>query len=253
MAFQPLISVITPVFNAEETLSACLMSVKNQSYPHLEHIVIDGGSHDESVNLINENLERISYWHSCPDKGISDAFNLGIQQSKGDYLYFLGASDTFFNDSALENLLKDIQKPIPLICGRVQRTDEFSNQPLWTAPRRIPVPFGKWGLLKCLIFPHQGLLMHRSYFEQYGLFDLTIRYAMDYELLLRSFHHFPEVQWQDTIVANWRAGGIGKDHLKKVLEEYHFIKSKHKIAPQWILNGIRALIQLKYSLNKDVA
>ena len=251
MVFQPMISVITPVLNAAATLESCLLSVKEQSYPHLEHIVIDGGSTDGSVNLINKNLDRIAYWHSKPDKGISDAFNMGIRAAKGEYFYFLGSSDTFFSNDSIEKLLAGMDTSPILICGRVQRTDEYTNKPLWLAPSKIPVPFGKWGLLKCLIFPHQGLLMHRSYIEQYGLFDTTIRYAMDYELLLRSFKHFPEVRWKDTVVANWRAGGLGKNHLKKVLAEYHFIKKKHKIAPAWILDLINILIQLKYSLSKE--
>lgn len=243
----PHISIITPVLNAEKTLLECLQSVSEQTYPHLEHIIIDGGSTDGSVDIIKQCSENISYWHSQPDRGISDAFNQGIEQAKGDYLYFLGSSDTLYGPEVMSQLIADVPEKTRLVCGRVQRIDEKTGTPLWVAPKKVPKKYNKWTLLKCLTLPHQGLLMHRDYFEEYGLFDLQWRYAMDYELILRSFHRFPTVILKDLIVANWRAGGVGADQLDRVLDEYHNMKLKHQIAPAWLLLVIDKLIRLKQS------
>ena len=247
----PRISVITPVLNADHTLAECLKSVSEQTYSNLEHIIIDGGSTDSSLDIIKQHPEKISYWHSKPDKGISDAFNQGIQQATGDYLYFLGASDTLYTKEVMASLIQDVPKNTIMICGRVQRIEEKTGIPLWIAPKKAPKQYNKWTLLKCLTLPHQGLLMHRNYFEEYGLFDLQWRYAMDYELILRSFHRFPEVVFKDIIVANWRAGGIGSHHLSKVLDEYHNMKLKYKIAPVWVLSVINFLIRCRYALGSN--
>ena len=246
----PRISVITPVLNAGTMLAECLKSVSEQTYPHLEHIIIDGGSTDASLEIIQQHAERVSYWHSKPDKGISDAFNQGIGHATGDYLYFLGASDTLYTRDAMARLVEGVPEGTPLICGRVQRIEEATGAPLWLAPKRVPKKYNKWTLLKCLTLPHQGLLMHRNYFEEYGLFDLQWRYAMDYELILRSFHQFPTVVFKDLVVANWRAGGIGAHHLSRVLDEYHKMKLKHQIAPPWVLSIIDTLIRCRYALSR---
>ncbi len=253
--YNPTISVITPVKNAGVAFEECLESVRNQTYPHIEHIIIDGGSTDGSVALIEQHQGSLAYWHSKPDGGIADAFNQGIQQAKGDYLYFLGASDALYDSGTMAALLAGIPFSSDkawhpwLICGRVCRTDEHSNEPLWVAPKTMPKRYSKWGLLKCLTLPHQGLLMHRAYFDRYGLFDTTLRYAMDYELILRSFHQFPTVLWKDVVVATWRAGGIGTNQLHKVWDEYHQIKCRHRIAPLPVLKGIDKLIRLKHWIN----
>lgn len=248
----PRVSVITPVMNAEGTLAACLKSVREQTYPYLEHIVIDGGSKDASMAILQANAQRVSYSHSKPDKGISDAFNQGIEHATGDYFYFLGASDTLYARDVIARLLEGVPRGAPIICGQIQRTDEETGKPLWVAPHKIPKKYNKYGLLKCLTLPHQGLLLHRNYFEEYGLFDLQWRYAMDYELILRSFHQFPPVIFKEMIVANWRAGGIGAHHLARVFDEYHQMKLKHQIAPAWMLSIIDILIRCRYRLGKAV-
>jgi glycosyltransferase involved in cell wall biosynthesis len=245
----PYISVITPVLNADKTLAECIKSVSGQTYSNLEHIIIDGGSTDSSLDIIKYHSEKIAYWHSKPDKGISDAFNQGIQQARGDYLYFLGASDTLYAKEVMARLIEGVPEGTMMVCGRVQRIEEETGVPLWIAPKKAPKHYNKWTLLKCLTLPHQGLLMHRNYFEEYGYFDLQWRYAMDYELILRSFHQFRKVVFKDIVVANWRAGGIGAHHLSRVLDEYHNMKLKYKIAPVWVLSVINILIRCRYALS----
>jgi glycosyltransferase involved in cell wall biosynthesis len=94
---QPLITVITVVFNAEKSLERTIQSVIAQDYGHIEYIIIDGGSKDNTVDIIKKYTDKITFWISEPDDGIYDAMNKGIDKAKGDWIYFLGAGDVMLN------------------------------------------------------------------------------------------------------------------------------------------------------------
>ena len=93
IGFAPLISVVTAVFNCKSTLQQCLDSVAQQTYAHIELIVIDGGSTDGTVELIQANAQRIAYWISEPDRGIYNAWNKALAKATGDWICFLGTDD----------------------------------------------------------------------------------------------------------------------------------------------------------------
>ena len=89
----PLISVITVSYNAVSTIEDTILSVINQTYPNIEYIIIDGGSADGTVDIIEKYVDRISYWVSEPDKGIYDAMNKGLKVANGDWAIFMGSDD----------------------------------------------------------------------------------------------------------------------------------------------------------------
>ena len=84
------ISIVTVVYNGASTLEQTILSVLGQTYPHIEYIIIDGGSKDGTVDIIKKYQDRIAYWVSEPDEGIYDAMNKGIRHASGDWIYFLG-------------------------------------------------------------------------------------------------------------------------------------------------------------------
>ena len=119
---KPLITVITVVLNNEKYLEECILSLHNQKYENYEHIIIDGGSSDDTINIIKKYENKIDYWCSGNDKGIYDAFNKGMQLAKGDYIGFLN-SDDYYSHNALE-LLNDYIKKYPkkdFIFGAVKK------------------------------------------------------------------------------------------------------------------------------------
>jgi glycosyltransferase involved in cell wall biosynthesis len=99
---RPLISIITAVFNGAATLEQTIRSVAGQNFKNFEYIVVDGGSTDGTINLLNKYADNIDYWVSEPDKGIYDALNKGIDLARGDWLYFIGADDRLADDSVLQ-------------------------------------------------------------------------------------------------------------------------------------------------------
>ena len=120
---EPLISIITTVKNGDKYLQEAINSLNSQNYKNFEHIVIDGGSTDKTLEIIKKYSEKIDYWVSIEkDKGIYDGFNLGMKLSRGEYIGFLNSDDKF-TDQALSILVKYINKnpSIDFIFGAVKK------------------------------------------------------------------------------------------------------------------------------------
>jgi len=90
---RPLVTVVTAVFNGQPYLEGCLESVLRQDYPNIEHIVMDGGSSDGTLDVLRHYDDRIAFWKSGPDKGVYDAWNKALAEASGEWISFLGADD----------------------------------------------------------------------------------------------------------------------------------------------------------------
>ena len=244
---KPLISVITVVLNGEQYLESTILSIINQSYENIEYIIIDGGSTDKTLDIIQQYQSQIDYWSSGKDKGISDAFNKGVRKCHGDYINFQGDGDGFICNTAIESVFKNInpQRDI-LISTRVQRVDLTGKE---ISTSKHIKKFNKRSLLFRMSLPHQGLFTHKSYFMKFGLFDLDYTFCMDYDHLLRAYNTFPEVVTKDSVLARWRADGIGNNRYLEIFEEYDKTKRKNKVANNLLLSIIKYLILLKHYIN----
>jgi len=242
----PLVSIITAVYNGEQFLGQTVASIVEQTYPNFEYIVIDGGSTDGTVGILQRFDHQIDYWVSEKDNGISDAFNKGICLAQGDYIMFQGDGDGFIAPDSLAQLMVGIDPTHEqIVCGRIQRTS-LQGEILYTS--RPWKKFSKYSLLFRMSLPHQGLLTHRSLFERYGVFDDKLRFSMDYEHLLRAYKEFPKVVLKNTVVARWRCDGVGNNRTLDVLGEYDQIKRKNHVAPNLILTLIHRWTLLKYQI-----
>jgi len=120
----PIFTIIVAVFNGRETLKRCLESFIHQTYPEKELIVIDGGSDDGSVEIIQAYQDQITYWESQPDRGLAHAWNKALDKAAGDWIYFLGCDDYLWSNDTLElvaNFIQEISEPVKLIHGKVVR------------------------------------------------------------------------------------------------------------------------------------
>lgn len=245
MTFTPSVSIIIAVKNAKALLEETLNSIQASGYEHLEVIVIDGGSNDGTVELLKSS-RIVKQYISEPDGGISDAFNKGLQLATGDYINFQGAGDLLIPNS-LQKLFSDLDNSYQLICGKVMRVQMDGVTPIWVAPRQFG-PFNFRSLLFKMSLPHQALFTHRSFFEKFGLFDTRVRFAMDYELLLRAYHQFPKTIVKDVLISCWREGGVGQNRIYEIFKEYHRIKSQHKVTNSLFLSIIDFFNKFKYVL-----
>jgi glycosyltransferase involved in cell wall biosynthesis len=247
--FAPLITIIIAVKNARNLLAETLQSVQALNYPNIEVIVIDGNSTDGTQALI-QNSEVVNQSVSEPDKGISDAFNKGLQRAKGEYINFQGAGD-LLHPNGIRDLFAVEDASYQLICGKVIRVQEDGMTPVWTAPRNFK-PFDPRSLRYKMSLPHQGLFTHRKFFEKFGHFDLNVRFAMDYELLLRAFHQFPKTIVRDVVISSWREGGVGQNRINEIFAEYHRIKQQHGVGHPCYLAVIDKINRLKYQVKTKI-
>jgi glycosyltransferase involved in cell wall biosynthesis len=245
------VSIIVPSFNSVKTIEKTLSSISNQDYPNIELIVIDGGSTDGTVDIIKKYQDKIFYWVSEPDKGISDAFNKGLAVANGQYINFQGADDYLLNPGVIGSIVNglDPENDI-LVCGKIERIrDSQDKEVIFKTARSFK---NKKSLLTRMSLPHQALFTNRKFFELYGNFDTENVFCMDYELLLRAYKNFPKVINKDIYVSAWREGGIGTNRILEIYKEYYAIKKKHRVAPVFILYAIYLWSILKYCIKRII-
>lgn len=177
----PRVSIVVATYNAAKTLRRCLTSIATQTFAEWELIVVDGGSADATVDIIRDHVNQIAYWHSHPDRGIYDAWNQALIKTRGEYVAFLGADDTWHATDTLQRIFESIAiNKYDLVTSRgVLRDSE--GRPAgevggpWnykTMPRRMDII-------------HPGLLHRRTLFETYGVFDSSLKIVGDLDFLLR--------------------------------------------------------------------
>lgn len=247
---KPLLTIITAVFNGESHLEETILSVLNQTYDNVEFIIIDGGSTDGTLDILKKYEHAIDYWVSEKDSGISDAFNKGVKIACGDYINFQGDGDGFHAIDSLEKIIQDVNPNENMfISGRIQRVNIDGSEMYISA---FMPKFHKQSLLFRMSMPHQGLFTSIKYFKQYGLFDVNNTYCMDYEHLLRAYHHFPNVVLKNVIVAKWRADGLGNNRDLDIFKEYHKIKVDNKVATYPVLIAVNLWTLFKHYIKKVI-
>lgn len=226
---RPRFSIIVAVFNGAATLERCLDSVACQTYPDKELIVLDGGSTDGSVALLEKNAEKIAYWESEPDRGIYHAWNKGLARATGDWICFLGSDDFFWAADVLERLTPHLQAALPdtrVVYGRIAVVSK-SGALLREEGR-------DWAELRetftgAMNLPHPGLMHHRALFAEHGPFDESLRISGDYDLLLRELPAREARFVPDLVTVGVQHGGLSysPSAMSLMLEERERIHAKH--------------------------
>lgn len=119
MSSCPLISIITVTYNAAKTIATTIDSITNQTYQNIEYIIVDGGSEDDTIDIIKKNKDKITQWISEPDKGIYDAMNKGLKMANGDWCIFMGGDDVFYNKQTIKNIVSHFTNKNNIYYGNV--------------------------------------------------------------------------------------------------------------------------------------
>jgi glycosyltransferase involved in cell wall biosynthesis len=178
---EPLVSVLTPSFNQRRWLVETLTSVASQSYPHLEHVVVDGGSTDGSVDVLRAALPSES-WISEPDEGQSEALNKAFHRSRGEIIGWLNSDDAYLFDDAVESVMDYFRSHpgVDVVYGHAALVSENGSllHVMWMPP------YSKSRLWRENFISQPAVFMRRRVLED-GFLDQSFHYTMDHELWLR--------------------------------------------------------------------
>ncbi len=212
---KPKFSLITVVLNNKELLEKTIKSVLNQNFKNFEYIIIDGGSNDGTLEILKKYNDKIDYWLSERDNGIYDAFNKGMELSKGDYLGIINSDDTY-RSNALNIISKYINKNenIDFIFGSVQkRWGLLSGYKPWKI-------FFTWGFYTS---HSTGFFIKRTSAKKVGFYNLKYKYHSDYDYFFRMIVKKKLkglATLKSEITGDFRSGGFSskmkfKDSLKE--------------------------------------
>lgn len=223
----PKFSIITVTFRAEKVLEETIQSVINQTYKGVEYIIVDGGSKDGTLAIVEKYRKHIHTVVSEPDKGLYDAMNKGIHLATGDYVCFLNAGDTFHDDHTLLQISRTLKgNRLPdVIYGETAIVDEkghFLHMRRLSAPEVLHWKSFKQGMLVC----HQAFFARRELAVAHP-YDLQYRFSADFDWCIR-------IMKQSTVLHNTRLtlvdylneGMTTKNH-KASLKERFRIMAKH--------------------------
>jgi glycosyltransferase involved in cell wall biosynthesis len=265
----PLVTIVTVAFNSAPTIDRTISSVISQTYRQIEYVVIDGGSTDGTVDIIREWSDRISYWHSAKDFGISDAFNLGIAAAHGEYVGFVN-SDDWMSADQIKLLIAQLQHTgAAFAFGRLAHhasdgsllyhmdgVSDYARDIYWRMPH----------------INHPTVIYRRTAIETVGLFNPRRLVAMDYDWHLRAELRGLRGTYVPSAIGHMTEGGVSQAGWKQGLREVRDIAVQHtnskfmpnlsyrlrllrgivrlavsRLAPIWLVNVIHRAVNPRYS------
>ncbi|WP_129594592.1 glycosyltransferase family 2 protein [Seramator thermalis] len=237
------ISIITATYNSEATIKDTLESVNAQTYPDIEHIIVDGASKDNTLDLVKKYGKRVSLIISEPDKGIYDAMNKGIKAATGDVIGILNSDDFFTSEDVISAIVFAFENnDIDAVYGDVHYVNPEN---LNKCVRYYSSAVFKPSLFKFGLMPaHPSFYVKRSCYEKYGVYSLDYQIASDFDLLVRFLHiHKIKYKYLKKDFVTMRNGGVSTKNLNsKMILNQEGAKACKKY-------GIRTnplLISLKY-------
>ena len=230
----PTFSIITVCLNAERTLGRTLESMQAQTCRDFEYLVVDGGSRDGTLDLIRGSGLPVSVV-SEPDRGISDAFNKGVQRARGEWLGFLNADDWYEPDTlAVAARAAEHHPDWDVICGR----QRYFHNGRPTATFDVNPAL----LRSFMSVNHIASFSRRALYQRFGGFREHYRYAMDYELYLRFFCGGVRFGRVDAVLANMGLGGASDRHWRRSIREVRQAQLDNGV--NWLAAQRRYLFQL---------
>lgn len=221
-AFQPTLSVITVVYNNVQDIERTLRSVVNQTYRNIEYIVIDGGSTDGTLEVLNRYRSRIATLVSEKDKGIYDAMNKGLALATGDYVLFMNSGDEIYATETVERIFASASN-VDIYYGETEMYNErweSLGRRRHQAPEKLTHGSFRYGMS----VSHQAIYIRRAILQPY---DPKYQLSADIDWILSAVKKAPRIKNTGMYVAKYLVGGMSKQKHRQSLKERFDIFSKH--------------------------
>jgi glycosyltransferase involved in cell wall biosynthesis len=240
-----LVSIVTPSFNQGKYLERTVQSVLGQEYPHIEYIVMDGGSQDGSLEIIRRYADRLAWWVSEKDRGQTDAINKGFSRANGEILAWLNSDDTY-EMTAVREAVAYLQKQpeIGLVYGDANFIDENGH-----VIGRFPAAQTDYRRLRqgYVHIPQQAAFWRADLWRKVAPLDPSFYFAMDYDLWVRLAALAP-VQYTPRLWANFRLHSQGKTIAADARCWDEMLKVHFRDGGTWL-----GILPAKYGIRKIVA
>jgi glycosyltransferase involved in cell wall biosynthesis len=217
----PRVSIVTPSYNQGEFIEETIRSVLLQGYPNLEYIIVDGGSTDESVEIIRKYEPWLAHWESQPDRGQSHAINKGFHRARGEIVAWLNSDDYYLPDAFYQAITRLIETPESVF---VYSDCDFKEEATGEIRRVSVAPRSAAQMIRdgnCVSQP--TTFIRKSVLNEVGLLDESFHMIMDYDLWIRIKRRFPVTYLEHTSLAVAREYATAKS-----------IGSSHKRCPEFI-------------------
>ncbi|MEO8085522.1 MAG: glycosyltransferase family 2 protein [Bacteroidota bacterium] len=220
----PKISIITPSYNQGAYIEDTILSVLNQNYPNLEYIIIDGGSTDNSTDIIRKYEHRVTYWRSEKDTGQSDAINKGLVRATGDVIGWLCSDDLYLPGTLhkVAAVFQNSPETVMLHGGSILFGE--GRKEIVKAAEREDLFLRYFSVIP---FPQPSSFFRRKLIDEQGLLENKLHFAMDYDLLIRAALHY-KITPVDDVLSKYRLHNKSKtsSRLEKFAEEWIKVFSK---------------------------
>ena len=211
------ISIITVVYNNKKTILDAILSVHTQTYKNIEHIIVDGGSNDGTLEILKQNRNLFDILISEKDNGLYDAMNKGIKIAKGHIIGILNSDDLYNNSNIINEVMNNfiVDPSLDVIYGDIIYV-KYDNINVKVRDWKSSV-FDNNYFEKGKVPPHPSLFIKKSVYDNVGLFNLVFKIAADYEFMLRLFKmNTYKIKYLPLLIVKMRTGGISNKYTSNI-------------------------------------
>ncbi|MCB0410170.1 MAG: glycosyltransferase [Flavobacteriales bacterium] len=230
---KPKVSIITVCYNSSKTIEDTIQSVIKQTYYNIEYIIVDGLSTDNTLEIVNQYKDKITKIVSEKDNGLYDAINKGIGLASGDIIANLNSDDFYIDSNVIADVVtkmeEDNSDTLYADLYYVDAVDTNKVTRNW-----VSGPYKKGMFFKGWMPPHPTFFVRKKVYDQYGKFNLELKSAADYEIMLRFIHkHECSISYLPRVIVRMRVGGVSNVSIVNRL------KANREDKKAWELNGLK--------------
>ena len=241
------ISVITVCFNAADTIADTMESIRCQSHPDIEYIVVDGGSTDGTLSIIEQYSDVVSVLLTGPDDGMYHAANKGISAASGEIIGMLNADDFYADRDVLKDVALSVIDGSDAVYGDLHYVDR--KHPQTVIRNWISGSYDRKSFLSGWMPPHPTFFIRKKAYDKYGVFRLDFKSAADYELMLRMLYkHLLEPHYINRVLVKMRVGGKSNVTIANRIranKEDRKAWAINELDPAWYTLYLKPLSKLK--------